>query len=44
MKPSKGNSIIKVKGLDGKHTKITNFSREQWVEISNMHVTASAHG
>jgi hypothetical protein len=27
-----------IKGLDGKYTKATNFSREQWVEISDMHV------
>ena len=38
MKPSKSSSIIKVKGADGKYTKTTNFSREQWVEISNMHI------
>ena len=37
MKPTKGSSIIKIKGADGKITKATNFSREQWVEISNMH-------
>jgi hypothetical protein len=37
-KPSKTSSIIKVKGPDGKYMKMTNFSREQWVEISNMHV------
>jgi len=38
VKPSKSSSIIKVKGWDGKYTKTTNFSREQWVEISDMHV------
>ena len=34
MKLTKGSSIIKIKGTDGKITKATNFS---WVEISDMH-------
>jgi hypothetical protein len=37
VKLTKGSSIIKIKGMDGKITKVTNFSREQWVEISDMH-------
>jgi hypothetical protein len=35
---SKGSSIIKVRGQDGRYTKSTNFSKDQWGEISDMHM------
>ncbi|KAH9015678.1 hypothetical protein EDB84DRAFT_1443360 [Lactarius hengduanensis] len=33
----KKNGILKVLGPDGKCTKTTNFSKEQWEEISDIH-------
>ena len=35
---TKHSSILKAQGPDGKCTKITNFSKEQWDEISDIHV------
>ena len=37
-KATKGNSIMKVKGQDGKFTKATNFSKDQWDETSDFHM------
>ena len=37
-KATKGNGIMKVKGQDGKFKKATNFSKDQWDEISDMHM------
>jgi hypothetical protein len=37
-KMTKRSSILKAQGPDGKCTKITNFSKEQWDEISDIHV------
>ncbi|KAH8985512.1 hypothetical protein EDB86DRAFT_2833094 [Lactarius hatsudake] len=34
----KKSGILKVLGPDGKCTKTTNFSKEQWEEISNIHI------
>ena len=32
------SSILKVRGQDGKFTKRTNFSKDQWEELSDMHM------
>lgn len=37
-KSTKRTSILKAQGSDGKYTKITNFSKEQWDEISDIHI------
>ena len=37
-KMTKRSSILKAQGPDGKCTKITNFSKEQWDEISDIHI------
>jgi len=37
-KLSKSSSILKVRSQDGKFTKKTNFSKDQWDEISDMHM------
>ena len=37
-KLTKSSSIIKAMGRDGKFTKTTNFSKDQWAEISDMHM------
>ena len=37
-KVTKGNGIMKVKGRDGKFTKATNFSKDQWDDTSNVHM------
>jgi hypothetical protein len=35
---TKSSSIIKVKGRDGRFTKETNFSKDRWDAISDMHM------
>ena len=35
---NRGSSIIKVWGQDGRLTKLTNFSKDQWEEFSDMHM------
>ena len=35
---TKGSSIAKVKGQDGKFTKATNFSKDHWDGISDLHM------
>ena len=37
-KLNKGSSILKLRGLDGRLTKMTNFSKDQWDEISALHM------
>ena len=37
-KGTKRGGILKAMGPDGKCTKITNFSKEQWDEVSDIHV------
>ena len=37
-KLTKNSSIIKVRSQDGKFTKKTNFSKDQWNKISDMHM------
>jgi hypothetical protein len=37
-KVTKSSSILKAHGPDGRSTKLTNFSKEQWDEISDLHV------
>ena len=32
------SSILKVRGQDSKFTKRTNFSKDQWEELSDMHM------
>ena len=41
-KLTKSNGIMKVRGQDGKFTKATNFSKDQWDAISDMHTTSGA--
>ena len=35
---NKSSGIIKVKGRDGKFTKTTNFSKDSWCKVSDMHM------
>jgi len=35
---TKSSSIVKVVGKDGKFTKMTNFSKDEWDVISDVHM------